>query len=216
MIVSENFRLPLFTNVLKIAIVCEGKEEYDYLNRLLELNVWNDIYDITLFDAKGNGNISAVYQDKFQSGTYDIVLIFCDTERKPYEQYKEIKNKINDFHGCDEIADKVIIYGNPCTLQIVLLHWADVRLTKVRKSKNAPYVEKYTGICGYKAKDEQRTELMSKITRANYDDMLQRLQKLPADDKIVSSSNFFTFIERFTSADDSWIDEINSMIDAVE
>ena len=43
--------------------------------------------------------IPARYQDKYQNGTYDIVLIFCNTDKKPYEQYMDIKHKIDDFHG---------------------------------------------------------------------------------------------------------------------
>ena len=31
------------------------------------------------------------YQDNYQNGTYDAVFVFCDTEKKPHEQYKDIK-----------------------------------------------------------------------------------------------------------------------------
>lgn len=47
--------LPPLKDNKKIYIICEGSEEYDYLNRLKILNVWSDVYDITLRDAKGNG-----------------------------------------------------------------------------------------------------------------------------------------------------------------
>lgn len=43
----------------KICIICEGNEEYAYLNRLKDLNVWHKQYDILLVNALGNGNISA-------------------------------------------------------------------------------------------------------------------------------------------------------------
>ena len=35
-------RLPAFLSKDKICIICEGDEEYDYLNRLKELRVWNE------------------------------------------------------------------------------------------------------------------------------------------------------------------------------
>ena len=44
----------------------------------------------SLLSLKGNGNIPARYQDKFQNGSYDPVLVFCDTDKKPYEQYADV------------------------------------------------------------------------------------------------------------------------------
>ena len=80
-------KLPKFLDKHKICIICEGNEEYEYLNRLKELKVWNEQYDISLVNANGNGNIPARYQDRYQNGTYEVVLVFCDTEKKPHEQY---------------------------------------------------------------------------------------------------------------------------------
>lgn len=91
-------RLPKISDKHKICIICEGNEEYKYLERLDQLHVWNDIYEISLVNAEGNGNIPARYQDRYQNGSYEAVLVFCDTEKKPYEQYEDIKRKINEFH----------------------------------------------------------------------------------------------------------------------
>ena len=41
-------RLPNISDKHKICIICEGNEEYKYLERLKELHVWSDIYDISL------------------------------------------------------------------------------------------------------------------------------------------------------------------------
>lgn len=78
-------RLPNFLNKYKVCAICEGDEEYDYLNRLNELKVWNEQYAVDLDNADGNGNIPARYQDRYQNGSYDIVFVFCDTDKKPYE-----------------------------------------------------------------------------------------------------------------------------------
>ena len=82
--------LPIFFDKQRICIICEGNEEYFYLDRLKELQVWNDQYHIELVNANGNGNIPARYQDRYNSDSYDIVLVFCDTEKKPYEQYRAL------------------------------------------------------------------------------------------------------------------------------
>lgn len=84
-------KLPRFFDNHKICIICEGNEEYEYLNRLKNLKVWNEQYDISLVNAGGNGNIPARYQDRYQNGADKLVLVFCDTEKKPHEQYEDIK-----------------------------------------------------------------------------------------------------------------------------
>ena len=71
---------------------CEGPEEYDYMETLSGLKVWDEKYEFDLVNAGGNGNIPARYQDKYQNDTSDVVLIFCDTDKKPYEQYEDIKS----------------------------------------------------------------------------------------------------------------------------
>lgn len=114
-------KLPIVLHKHKICIICEGDEEFDYLSCLKSLNVWNDNYEVVLDNAKGNGNIPARYQDRYQSGSFEIVFIFCDTERKPYEQFDDIKRKINSFHGTYNAAKHVIFYGNPCSYLIGLM-----------------------------------------------------------------------------------------------
>lgn len=84
-------KLPIVLHKHKICIICEGDEEFDYQSCLKSLNVWNDNYEVVLDNAKGNGNIPARYQDRYQSGSFEIVFIFCDTERKPYEQFEDIR-----------------------------------------------------------------------------------------------------------------------------
>lgn len=99
----------------KICLICEGFEEYDYIKRLLELGVWADVYSFDLVNAESNGNISARYQNKYQSDEYDIVLVLCDTDRKPHKDFKLIKQKIDDIFGVENASDEVIIFVAPCT-----------------------------------------------------------------------------------------------------
>ena len=164
-------RLPAFLDKDKICIICEGDEEFDYLNRLKELGVWNERYEVSLDNADGNGNIPARYQNRYQNGSYEVVLVFCDTEKKPYEQYEDIKRKINDFHGVDNAAEEVVIYGNPCTMQIILEHWTDVRLKSPAKKVNAALIKEFTGVEYYKGRADQREELMKHVTAENYQEM---------------------------------------------
>lgn len=206
-------RLPSFLSKNKICIICEGDEEYDYLSRLNELGVWNEQYDVSLDNADGNGNIPARYQDRYQNGSFEIVLVFCDTEKKPYEQYEDIKRKINEFHGVDNVAGEILIYGNPCTMQIILEHWTDVRLRTPAKKINAPIIKEFTGVENYKGKKDQRKKVMEHITVGNFQDMFSRICKMENDDAVVGSSNFDKLVKYLSADDDRWINEINRRLE---
>lgn len=206
-------RMPAFLDKNKVCIICEGDEEYDYLNKLKSLNVWNNQYMVVLDNADGNGNIPARYQDRYQNGTYDVVLVFCDTDKKPYEQYEDIKRKINEFHGIENAAEEVVIYGNPCTMQIILKHWADVKLKSPAKKVNAPLIKEFTGVDNYKGRADQREEVMKYVTAENYQHMFVRIRKMENDDNIVGSSNFGKLLEYLSDGDDNWIEKINSKLE---
>lgn len=206
-------KLPKFSDKHKICIICEGNEEYEYLERLKALKVWNKQYDISLVNAGGNGNIPARYQDRYQNGSYEVVLVFCDTEKKPYEQYEDIKQKINEFHGIDDAANKVIIFGNPCTMQIITKHWTDASLKLPAKLVNAPLIKEFTGVENYKGRADQIKAVMECITVENYRDMIQRVSRLEKIDTVTGSSNFGRFMELLESSDDEWINEINNSLE---
>lgn len=206
-------RLPDFLNKYKVCIICEGDEEFDYLNRLNELKVWNDQYAVDLDNADGNGNIPARYQDRYQNGSYDIVFVFCDTDKKPYEQYIDIKRKINEFHGVSKAANEVVIYGNPCTMQIILEHWMDVRLKSSAKKVNAPLIERFTGVENYKGRADQRMEIMKQITVDNFQDMCKRVKRMKNNDCVVGSSNFGRLMDYLMKEDYDWIGAINSILE---
>ncbi len=206
-------KIPRFSDKHKICIICEGNEEYAYLNRLKDLKVWHEQYDISLVNAGGNGNIPARYQDRYQNAADELILVFCDTEKKPHEQYEDIKRKINEFHGVDNAADEVIMFGNPCTMQIISKHWTDKNLKSPAKTVNAPLIKKHTGVENYKGRADQIQEVMKYVTKENYVDMCQRVQDLALDDSVTGSSNFGKFIELFEDSDSSWIEEINKIIE---
>jgi len=206
-------RLPIIRGGVIVSVICEGPEEYDYMNRLCELNVWNSQYRVELTNANGNGNIPARYQDKFQNGASDIVLVFCDTDKKPCEQYKDIKRKIDIFHGKEGVSDNIVIFGNPCTMQIVIEHWGEVMLKSSSKHSNAPIIESYTGIKNYDAHKEQRAEMMELISSDNYRNMVERVSKLTTNDEIINSSNFGFFMKCLENPDASWIKAINDILD---
>lgn len=207
--------LPPLKDNKKIYIICEGSEEYDYLNRLKLLHVWSDVYDITLRDAKGNGNLYPIYQDVYQKGNYDLVVIVCDTEKKPHEQFNDICCKVNSLHACELASQHVVMFTNPCTMQVILLHWdTSVRLQTPSKRRSAAYIETYTGIQDYSAKESQRTQLVSNITKDNYRTMMTGANQLGMDAALINSTNLHVFFSQLEQPDTNWIDEINKLIES--
>ncbi|MCM1049544.1 MAG: hypothetical protein NC433_14095 [Clostridiales bacterium] len=208
-------KFPVFSDKHKICIICEGNEEYEYLDRLNKLKVWNAKYDVSLVNAGGNGNIPARYQDRYQNATYELVLIFCDTERKPHEQYVDIKRKVNEFHGVENAANEVIIFGNPCTMQIIIKHWGNENIKSPAKSANSSLIKKYTGVENYKGRADQIQNIMEYITVDNYADMCRRIERLEDDDTVDGSSNFGRFMIWLGSNDDTWLNEINIKLETL-
>ena len=206
-------KLPKLFDKHKICVICEGNEEYEYLERLKALKVWDAQYEIIPDNAGGNGNIPARYQDSYQNGSYELVLVFCDTEKKPYEQYEDIKRKINEFHGIETAADEVIMFGNPCTMQIITKHWTETLIKSPAKPVNAPLIEEFTGVKNYKGRADQIAAVMEHVTAENYADMRDRVCGLETRDTVVGSSNFGRFMELFGSSDAGWIDEINDELE---
>lgn len=198
-----------YYNKIKICIVCEGYEEYDYLDRLIKLNIFDKAYDINLVNAKGNGNVFARYQDIYQRNKYHIIFVFCDTEQKPYEQFMDIKDKIDELYDQKGISDKLVIFANPCTMQIILLHFGDITLKSSQKAKNAEDIERLTGIKGYNASEEKRKELFDKITKENYDEMRERIKSLSTNSNDVNSSNISKFFDYLEAYYEKWYESIN-------
>ena len=138
-------------------------------------------------------------------------MIFCDTDKGQSEKYLELKRKINEFHDAD-VADDIVIFGNPCTMQIMLSRFAEIRLTSQSKSVNSEYIEKLVGISNYKATEEQRKEFFGKIRRENYEMVKENIAKLSTNDEEISSTNFLKFVQNFENEDESWIEEINKKL----
>ena len=206
---------PLLSARHSLCVICEGYEEEIYIRHLLEKDVWNSIYDFTVINAKGEGNIPARYQYLINKDAYELVLVFCDTDRSPYTQYLGIKARINAMHEAEDAAGKVVIYANPCSMQIVLLHFAIVSLKTQGKRTNAKLIEKLTGIKGYKANQEEHVKaICTRINRQSYFNMRERVAGIDNPDTVPGSTNFIEFLLRFESEQPEWISEIRNSLDS--
>lgn len=129
--------LPPVRNRHNVCVICEGYEDYHYFKRLIDLNVWDSTYSFSLINVKSASNIPARFQNEYQNDRYEIILIFCDTDKAPYREYAQVKAKINRFLGKRKAAEKVILFANPCTMQIMLLHFGDISLKNQGKKQTA-------------------------------------------------------------------------------
>ena len=156
---------PPITYKPKVCVICEGLEEKIYFDRLTKIGVLNKHYRFFPQDAGGQAKIFAKFQAVYQNDNYDVILILCDTDKKPHKGYNEMRKRINEqFNSRTAVTNRIVIYTNPCTMQIVLSHFAEVELKTQSKSVNAPIIEKLTGVSGYKAKKKQIEDICKQIT----------------------------------------------------
>ena len=204
--------LPLLNFNYKIAVICEGFEDTAYFKRLLKLNVWSERYSFHPINARSATNIPATFQDTYQNDKYDLILIFCDTDKEPYREYSRIKREINAFFNKRKASEKLIIFANPCTMQIILSHFGDVSLTKQGKRTNAEIIEKWTGVKNYDAHEDQINEICNKIYYRSYSEMKRRVDAINLPDTTPCSTNFIIFLDLFEKDDTKWIEEINKYL----
>ena len=122
---------------------------------------------------------------------------------------------MNSLHACELASQHVVMFTNPCTMQVILLHWdTSVRLQTPSKRRSATYIEKYTGIQDYSAKESQRTQLVSNITEESYRTMMNGAKQLGMDAALINSTNLHVFFAQLEQPDTNWIDEINKLIES--
>lgn len=209
------FKLPQIDHRHKVCVICEGDEDFAYFKRLKELSVWNEIYEFVPQNAHGESKIASMYASIYQNDNYEIVLILCDTDRAPQTQYQLLKKKLIEFHGGDKRLriDKFVIFAIPCTMQIILSHFGDVSLRSQGKKTNADVIERYTGIIGYDAHQEQIRELCGKIYQRSYSEMKRRIALINNPDTELGSTNFIVFLQLFESDNVKWISDTRSYLD---
>lgn len=204
-------RIPSNLSTNKILIVCEGPEEYDYLSKLKTLDVWSHEISVVLKPAKSLDNIKPIYEYHFQNGNYAIVFIFCDTEIEPYEQFKKLRKSIDKYHG-KNISKDIVFFANPCTMQLVLSHFKNIKLDTNSKEKNSVYIKKLTGVESYRATQKQREEINNKINKENYSEMKKNIGLLKTDYENIPSSNFLELLDILEKGDMKRIKNINKKL----
>lgn len=196
-----------------IKILCEGLEEYKYIKKLLGFpGIFSDIY---YFDepinCKGITKIFPRYQDLFSKNLYEVILVFCDADKNS-KDFQELCSKIdNCMFGGNKVSEHIVVFSNPVTLQIVLSHFADVKLSSSSKAKNEKVVEELTGLKDYRGHEEQIDFILKFVKSSNVIDMRSRVSTLSSDLNTVPSTNFFKFLENISSDNVGWINSIREL-----
>lgn len=205
-------KMPNINSKHRIRVICEGYEDEAYFKRLMGFDVWDKTYQFFPVNAKGASNIPARFQADYQNNAYEIILIFCDTDKAPYREYKQVKDKINKFLNKQKASEKLIMLANPCTMQIILSHFGDVSLKNQGKKTNADIIEQLTGVNNYDAHDDQIEAICGMIFRRTYSEMKERVKAINLPDTTSCSTNFIVFLDRFENNDVKWISTINKYL----
>lgn len=196
------------SNLLKkICIVCEGYEDYYYFEALKRCKKFHEHYKVIPKNAKSIDKVFGLYQNIFQLGDYDLVLVFCDTEMVPYEQFERLLNNIDDFHA-KQVSSDIVYFANPCTMQIMLSHFGKVKLTTNDKIANASKVQTLTGVKNYKGQQGQIQSIVKKINLNNYSTMKNNLAGINTNYQLVPSTNFISLLNFLEQSNTIWVDNL--------
>ncbi len=201
-------------NKKRILIICEGQEEKIYIEKLIQLNVWNnDVYVFETKNAESAYKIPNVYDLFRRDEKYSVVLIFCDTDDPPYDAIMSIKKGLKRIFGGDSGFNRIVIFANPCTMRIFMAHFSEHNKVKShKKSDNAPIIEKYTGVKNYSGKEDQTRGICDKLNAENYAVMKQRICNVSQKYTEPGSTNLHKFLELFEGSDTLWIKEIDNAL----
>lgn len=194
----------------RVCIIAEGYEEKYYLERLRDFNIFNHplVRVTSIQNAKGIVNVFALFQSVFNSGAFDLIVVFCDGDNNS-KQFNSVLDKINnEIFGGNNISQSIVFFVNPVTLQVVLSHFGDVTLTHKAKANNNDEVERLTGIVGYKAKEQQVKDMVSMIKYGSYVEMKERISKISKDVNDIPSTNFLDLLEMLEGVDIDKLDEL--------
>lgn len=198
----------------RVCIIAEGYEEKYYLERLLDFDFFNNrlVNVASIQNAKGILNVFALFQNVFNSGAYDLIVVFCDGDNNS-KQFNDMLNKIdNEIFGGDNVSQSIVFFVNPVTLQVVLSHFGDVTLTHKAKANNNEEVEKLTGIVGYKAKEQQIKDMVNMIKYGSYEEMKRRIRNVSSNVKDVPSTNFLDLLGLLEGSSINRLDELIGLL----
>lgn len=204
-------RLPTIKQSSRILIICEGNEEYEYLSRLKVCKVWSHDFSIDLKNAESIDNIVSLYEYHYQSGNYKLVVVCCDTEKAPYVQFMSLIKKIDDVHGKNS-STHIVFFTNPCTMQVILSHFAAVSLKSNLKTANSKLIKKLTGVENYRATKKQLVSIMKQIDSSNYQTMKNNISGLSTSMTTVPSSNMLNLFNSLEIGKKKWIVDINKKL----
>lgn len=209
-----NRKFPNIPTSKRVCIVCEGDEEYRYIEKLKDLKLFHHNYSVKSINANGLTKVFKTFDKIAKSDNYNIVLIFCDTDNAPFEEFTKLQKAFKDYYGKNRVEDlpPIIYFGNPCSMQIILSHFDKVKLKSRLKSDNAPLIEKLTGIKNYRAQENDISSLMNKINASNYESMKNNIANLPTDYNITPSTNILTLFKYLECDKTKWIDDINKRL----
>jgi len=197
----------------KILVICEGDEEIMYLQALIDLNVFDPMYEVipklaalAPGDSGGAGKVPMVFQYYYTSQAYDAMYFMIDVDANPHEAFENVKTKVNGI--APKLFEKHALYTNPCTLQLMVLHFEKTVLSNQNKANNTAVVKRIWPSIKkqYSAKAYQLNIMKYAFSANNYMEMKQNMKTLESGDCYSApSSNIPDFFDHLESGDASWL-----------
>lgn len=202
---------------LKVKIICEGLEERQYINTLISFGKWNENLLVIPLDAGGINNVYDLFSHEWLKGDgTKFIFILCDTGKEQKESRKvflKIREKIDQDYK-NHASDKIVVFANPITMQIFLSHFTLPNVIHENKKENQEYIEKVSGVIGYKGRRESISKLMKQIRLAphSYETMRLNVKLLEGPYLKEGATNASMMFDHLEDDDTSWIDNIMNEI----
>lgn len=192
----------------KVDFICEGQEEVCFIDSLLKVGAFNPAYEIFREDAGGFGNVPIYFDRAFQSDDYDAVFAVVDVDRFSNGTFAHVVESLQETLGFPPY--QIILFTNPCTIQLFLAARSDDVLPNQAKKLFTPYYLSLWqgGKKPYRAHAYQLNKLKNDFSMTDYQAMMRRIKSYSNKPRDLPSTSAYYLLDKFSQPQTKWLDDI--------
>ena len=198
----------MMADSVRVHFICEGAEEVCFVDSLTKVGAFDDAYEISREDAYGAGNIPIVFDQVFQNLDYDAVFVITDVDCMANGTYQNTMAKLESTLGFS--ARQIVIFTNPCTIQLFLASRSDDALPNQNKNLFTKYFNTLWngGHKPYAAHSYQLEKLKAEFSLSDYETMMKRIKKYSTKPEDLPSTSANFFLSEFRQSNTKWLEGI--------
>jgi hypothetical protein len=198
----------MMADAMRVHFVCEGAEEICFVDSLTKVGAFSGAYEISREDAHGAGNIPIVFDQAFQNFYYDAVFVILDVDCMSNGTYQDTVAKLERTLGFS--ARQIILFTNPCTIQLFLASRSDDVLPNQSKNSFTKYFNTLWngGHKPYAAHAYQLEKLKAEFSLSDYEAMVERIKAYSTKPEDLPSTSAHFFLSKFKQSNTKWLEDV--------